>query len=121
MCWRPGLCHTDPAGELTALHRVDGLREPTSKGESRAGPFASCFTCFVCRAKFQRHSQIENLTAHLHSTMTQLRLNSLTVCHVHQELLDLADVMNALIEQFVSRNDTRVSMFILFSKNITSH
>jgi len=44
----------------------------------------------------------------LHSTMTQLRLNS--ICHVHQERLDLVDV-NALTEQFISRNDACVSMF----------
>ena len=36
--------------------------------------------------------------------MTQLRLNSLAVCHVRQELLDLVNV-NALIE-----DDTRVSI-----------
>jgi len=39
--------------------------------------------------------------------MTQLPLYSLTVCHVHQELVDLVDV-NAV---FISRNDPRVSMF----------
>jgi len=42
--------------------------------------------------------------------MTKLRLNSLAVCYVHQELLDLVDV-NVLIEEFVARNDTRVFMF----------
>ena len=51
--------------------------------------------------------------------MTQLRLNSLTVCHVHHELLDLVDV-NALIEE-VLRNDTRVSMFgTTQSKNLSA-
>jgi len=55
-------------------------------------------------------SALRRLKTWLRSTMTQLRLNFLTVCTVHQELLDLIDV-NALIEQFVSRNDTRVSIF----------
>ena len=55
-------------------------------------------------------SALHRLKTWLRSTMTQLRLNSLAVWHVRQELLDLADV-NALIEQFVSKNDRRVSMF----------
>jgi len=55
-------------------------------------------------------SALRRLKTWLRSTMIQLRLNSLGVCHVCQELLDLVDV-NALIEQFVSRNDTRVFMF----------
>jgi len=42
--------------------------------------------------------------------MTQLHLKSLAVCYVHQEPLDLVDV-NAMIKQFVSRNDTRMAMF----------
>ena len=46
----------------------------------------------------------------MRSTMTQLRLNSLAVRHVHQELLDLVDV-DALINEFVSKNETRVSTF----------
>ena len=46
----------------------------------------------------------------LRSTMTQQRLNSLAVCHVHQEVLDLVNV-DGLIEEFISRNDTRACMF----------
>ena len=42
---------------------------------------------------------------------TQQRLNSLAVCHVRQELVDLVDA-NALTEEFVSRNDKRVSVHI---------
>ena len=55
-------------------------------------------------------SALRRLKTWLRSTMTQLRLNSLAVCRVLRELLDLVDV-NVLIEQLVSRNDTRVSMF----------
>ena len=42
--------------------------------------------------------------------MTQLHLNSVAVCHVHQEVLDLID-MRALMEEFISRNETHASMF----------
>ena len=55
-------------------------------------------------------SALRRLKTWLRSTMTQLRLNSLAVCHVHQEILDVVDV-DALLEDFVSRNETRASMF----------
>lgn len=55
-------------------------------------------------------SALRRLKTWLRSTMTQLRLNSLAVRHVHQELLDLVDV-DALINEFVAKNETRVSMF----------
>ena len=55
-------------------------------------------------------SALRRLKTWLRSTMTQLRLNSLAVRHVHQELLDLVDV-DALINEFFAKNETRVSMF----------
>ena len=55
-------------------------------------------------------SALRRLKTWLRSTMTQVRLNSLAVCHVHQEVLDVIDV-DALINEFVSRNETRASMF----------
>ncbi len=55
-------------------------------------------------------SALRRLKTWLRSTMTQQRLNSLAVCHVHQEILDVVDV-DALLEDFVSRNETRASMF----------
>lgn len=55
-------------------------------------------------------SALRRLKTYLRSTMTQQRLNSLAVCHVHQELLDSIDV-DALMQEFVSRNDTRACMF----------
>ena len=42
--------------------------------------------------------------------MTQLRPNYLAVCHIHHEVLDLTDV-DALIEEFISRNEARAVMF----------
>jgi hypothetical protein len=44
------------------------------------------------------------------STMIQQRLNSLAVRHLQQEVLDLVDV-GALIEEFISKNDTRAFIF----------
>ena len=55
-------------------------------------------------------SALRRLKTWLRSTMTQQRLNSLAVCHVHQTYLDLVDV-DALIQEFVARNKTRVSLF----------
>jgi hypothetical protein len=55
-------------------------------------------------------SALRRLKTWLRSTMIQQRLNSLAVCHMHQEVLDLVDV-GALIEEFISRNDTRAFIF----------
>ena len=55
-------------------------------------------------------SALRRLKNWLRRTMTQNRLNAVAVCHVHQNLLDNLDVKK-LIEVFVSRNDTRRSMF----------
>lgn len=55
-------------------------------------------------------SALRRLKTFLRNTMTQQRLNSLAVCHVHQELLDSIDVA-ALMQEFVSRNDARACMF----------
>ena len=55
-------------------------------------------------------SALRRLKTWLHSTMTQLRLNSLAICHVHREDLDLVDV-DVLIEEFVNRNEKRAFMF----------
>ena len=55
-------------------------------------------------------SALRWLKTWLRSMMTQLRLISLAVRHVHQELLDLVDV-DALMNEFVAKNETRVSMF----------
>ena len=55
-------------------------------------------------------STLRRLKTWLRSTMTQLRLNSVAVCHVHQEVFDVIDV-RALMEEFISRNETRASMF----------
>jgi hypothetical protein len=53
---------------------------------------------------------LRRLKTWLRSTMAQQRLNSVAVCHVHQEFLDLVDV-NRLTDQFISRNDVRGSVF----------
>ncbi len=55
-------------------------------------------------------SALRRLKTWLRSTMTQLRLNSLAVCHVRQEELDLVDV-DTLVDEFVSRNETHAYMF----------
>ena len=42
----------------------------------------------------------------LRSTMTQIRLNSVAVCHIHQDLLDEVD-LSKLMREFVSFTDSR--------------
>jgi len=55
-------------------------------------------------------SALRRLKTWLRSTMTQQRLNSVAVCHVHQEELDNIDV-EILIDQFIARNETCVILF----------
>ena len=55
-------------------------------------------------------SALRRLKTWLRSTMTQVRLNSLAVCHVYQEVLDVIDV-DMLINEFVSSKETRAFMF----------
>jgi len=38
--------------------------------------------------------------------MTQMRLNSVAVCHIHQDLLDEVD-LSKLMREFVSFTDSR--------------
>ena len=42
--------------------------------------------------------------------MTQSRLNSIAVCHVHQNLLDETDV-SGLVKDFARRSDVRQKLF----------
>ena len=55
-------------------------------------------------------SALRRFKTWLRSTMKQPRLNALAVLHIHQDVLDSVDV-DALIEEFVFKNETRRSMF----------
>lgn len=55
-------------------------------------------------------SALRRLKTWLRSTMTQHRLNSVAVCHCHQDLLDNVDI-NEIMQQFVSSNESRVKVF----------
>ena len=64
----------------------------------------------------QLHVAVRHSNCLLGSMMTQVRLNSLTVCHVHQEVLHVIDV-DALINEFVSS----ASMFGKWLCTVVSH
>ena len=55
-------------------------------------------------------SALRRLKTWLRSTMSQSRLNSVAVCHCHQDLLDAVDI-NALTKDFVGRSDVRINLF----------
>jgi len=55
-------------------------------------------------------SSLRRLKTWLRSTMTQARLNSVAVCHSHQELLDAVDIVKVMRE-FVSFSDSRSVVF----------
>ena len=55
-------------------------------------------------------SSLRRLKTWLRSTMTQSRLNSVAVCHSHQELLDAVDIVKVMRE-FVSFSDSRSVVF----------
>lgn len=53
---------------------------------------------------------LRRLKMWLLSTMTQRRLNSITVCHVHQKYIDEID-SRTLLNEFVSGVDRRIELF----------
>ncbi len=55
-------------------------------------------------------SGLRRLKTWLRSTMTQRRLNSVCVCHTHQELLDSLEI-HPLMVDFCSRSDIRQKLF----------
>ena len=55
-------------------------------------------------------SSLRRLKTWLRSTMTQTRLNSVAVCHTHQEMLDETDITK-LMRVFVNEVDARVNLF----------
>ena len=67
------------------------------------------FPCSSAEAE-RSFSSLRRLKTWLRSTMSQKRLNSVTVCHTHQELLDQTDV-SKLMRYFVNEVDTRVQVF----------
>jgi len=55
-------------------------------------------------------SALRRLKTWLRNNMTQTRLNSMAVCHVHQELLDNINLCE-VAEEFTGRSDIRRNMF----------
>ena len=55
-------------------------------------------------------SALRRLKTWLRSSMTEVRLNSVAVCHTHQQMLDSMD-LTPLCSEFVSRSDLRMSLF----------
>jgi len=55
-------------------------------------------------------SSLRRLKTWLRSTMTQKRLNSVALCHIHQEILDTIDT-EKIAQEFISRSQQRVLKF----------
>jgi len=55
-------------------------------------------------------SALRRLKTWLRSTMSQPRLNAVTLCHVHQDIMDSIDIKK-LAEEFASRSDIRRGLF----------
>ena len=55
-------------------------------------------------------SSLKRLKTWLHNTMTQKRLNSVALCHIHQEILDRIDT-GKIAQDFISRSQKRVLKF----------
>lgn len=62
-----------------------------------------------CEAE-RSFSGLRRLKTYLRSTMSQSRLNSVAVCHVHQQRLDGVDVKD-ILETFVALNSDRQRVF----------
>jgi hypothetical protein len=67
--------------------------------------------CPASSAEAERSfSWLWRLKSWLRATMTQTRLNSVCVSHIHQDRLDAVDI-NELMKEFCSRSDVRVKLF----------
>ena len=67
--------------------------------------------CPASSAEAERSfSSLRRLKTWLRSTMTERRLNSVCVCHTHQDLLDSVD-LRELMAVFCSRSDVRKKLF----------
>ena len=62
-----------------------------------------------CEAE-RSFSSLRRLKTWLRNNMTQERLNSVIVCHVHQDILDNLDIQK-IANDFIGRSDIRKSMF----------
>ena len=57
----------------------------------------------TCEAE-RTFSALRRLKRWLRSSMSQKRLNSVAMCHVHHDILDILD-LNTLMNEFISRNE----------------
>ena len=55
-------------------------------------------------------SSLRRLKTYLRSTCGQRRLNSIALCHIHKDVMDIIDV-NELMKQFVLGRDNRAAVF----------
>ena len=62
-----------------------------------------------CEAE-RSFSSLRRLKTWLRNSMSQERLNSVIVCHVHQDILDNLDI-HKIAADFAGRSDIRKSMF----------
>ena len=67
--------------------------------------------CPVSSCEAERSfSSLRRLKTWLRSTMSQSRLNAISICHTHQEYLDKMDLVE-LAEEFINRSQTRKGVF----------
>ena len=55
-------------------------------------------------------SALRRLKTWLRTSMSEVRLNSVAVCHTHQHLMDCLEI-KPLMTEFASRSDLRRSLF----------
>jgi hAT family C-terminal dimerisation region len=63
----------------------------------------------LCEAE-RSFSALRRIKTWLRNSMTQVRLNSAAVCHVHKERVDTVTTINVAVD-FASRSDTRRAAF----------
>ena len=62
-----------------------------------------------CEAE-RSFSALRRLKTWLRSTMTQVRLNAVAVCHIHQHLLDSVND-ERIVQSFVAKSESRALIF----------
>ncbi len=104
-------CHYQALAEMAvsesdAASKAQGLYETFQQGNVVLG--------LVCALEITGELEVLNIT------MTQTRLNSVAVCHVHKDKLDRVN-RKKIAEQFVSCKEGRKSTFGSFKGEVVGH
>ena len=108
--------HRNAKVNLTSLSQVVALARALKKEVRDLFPSVIALIrllllCPASSAEAERSfSSLRRLKTWLRTTMTQKRLNSVAVCHIHNDLMDNIN-MDAIMRDFAGRSEIRKNIF----------